>query len=154
MFFLFITVSMYYFMELVTKEVPTYAGIFYAGDNIDQIAYVKEKMPSYTYIVAMGTSLMAYMAEGFEAYSMTAMNLYPESIKEVYDYMIGYKLNEAYVATKKMSKLVYDMYNINLDLDYVTVMKAEMNKLYPAMKMGPTRKPKTTKNLSLYMGKM
>lgn len=146
---------MYRFMYMLEKEVPTFVGLFWADDNIDKIAFLKEKMPTYNYIIGMGTSMMGFMAEGFEAFSMTAMNLYPEMIKEMYDYMLDFKMNEAFVVKKKMTKRVYDMFTMDRDLDFITVMKMEFEKLYPTLKMGPTRKPKMTMNkMMMWMGKM
>lgn len=151
----FIAVNMYHFLSLVDKELPMFAGFFWADDNIDKVMYLKEKMPNYLYIIGMGASLMGYMAEGFDAFSMTAMNIFPEMIKELYDYMLNYKLDQALVVKKKMIKKIYDMFHMNMDMDYMTVMKLEMDKLYPMMKMGTVRKPKMTmQKMTMWMGKM
>lgn len=146
---------MYRFITMMEKDVKMFTGLFWADDNIDKVVYLKEKMPELQYIIGMGTSMMGFMAEGFEAFSMTAMNLYPEMIKEIYDYMIGYKMNEAIIVKKKMIKRVYEMFRMDMDMDFMTIMKMEMDKIFPTMKMGPTRKPKMTMNaMPMWMGKM
>lgn len=60
---------------LVEKELPMFAGLFWADDNIDKVMYLKEKMPNYLYVIGMGASLMGYMAEGFEIWHF--MNEHP-----------------------------------------------------------------------------
>lgn len=144
---------MYRFMYLLEKDVPMFAGLFWADDNIDKVMYLKEKMPNYLYIIGMGTSMMGFMAEGFEAFSMTAMNLYPDMIKEMYDYMFSYKYEQAITVRKQLVKRIYDMFHMDMEMDWMTMMKMEMDKMYPMMKMGPTRKPKMSL-MKMWMGKM
>ncbi|XP_031639850.1 uncharacterized protein LOC116351843 [Contarinia nasturtii] len=136
-------INYYYFMQLMEKEVPTFAGLYWADDRIDQVIYLKEKMPEYHYIIAMGSSILGYMAEGFEAYSMTAMSLYPQLVKEFYDYMTQYKIKEAYAVREKLYKTIYALFGKEKYMDYIYTMKMEMDKLYP-FKMGPVRKPITS----------
>ncbi|XP_031628870.1 N-acetylneuraminate lyase B-like [Contarinia nasturtii] len=135
-------INWYGFLQLMKKEVSTFAGLFWAVDHIDQAIHLKEKMPEYNYIIAMGSSIMGYMAEGFEAISMTVMNLYPELVKEVYDNMTQYKMQEAYDAREKLYKTIYDLFAKENCMDDIYTMKKEMDKLYP-FKMGPVRKPNT-----------
>lgn len=116
---------------------------------------LQEKMPNFLYIIGMGASMMGYLAEGFEAFSMTAMNVFPEMIKELYDYMMNNKYDQALIVKKKMTKRIYDMFRMDMDMDWMTVMKMEMEKMYPMMKMGPIRKPKMTmQKMTMWMGKM
>lgn len=148
-------VNMYQFLMMVEKELPMFAGLFWADDNIDKVMYLKEKMPNYLYIIGMGASMMGYMAEGFEAFSMTAMNIFPEMIKELYDYMLNYKMDQALIVKKKLIKRIYDMFRLDMDMDWMTMMKMEMDKMYPMMKMGPVRKPKMSMHkMTMWMGKM
>jgi len=137
-------INFYYFMQLVEKELPTFAGFYWADDNIDQIIYLKEKMPEYHYIIGTGSSIMGYMSEGFESYSMAAMSLYPQLVKEFYDYMTQYKVREAYVVKEKLYKTIYALFGKEKYMDYIYTMKLEMDKIYP-FKMGPIRKPTTSK---------
>lgn len=130
---------------MVEKEIPTFAGFYWADDHIDKLTFLKHKMPEYHYIVGVGSTMMGFMAEGFDAISMTAMNLYPEMMKELYEYMMNYKMHEAYMFKEKMTKKIYDMFQMNnQNMDWLMMMKMEMDKMHP-WKMGPMRKPKMTK---------
>ncbi|XP_055298417.1 N-acetylneuraminate lyase B-like [Sitodiplosis mosellana] len=136
----------YYFLtQYVEKEIPTFAGFYYADDRIDKVIYLKHKLPEYNYIIGVGSAMMGLMAEGFDAISMTAMNLYPEMVKELYDYMLGYKMHEAYILKEKMIKKIYDLFQTSSNVDWLRIMKMEMDKLHPQFKVGPMRKPKLTK---------
>ena len=102
----------YYFLtHYIEKEIPTFAGFYWADDHIDKVTYLKHKLPDYHYIIGVGSTLMGFMSEGFDAISMTAMNLYPEMVKELYDYMMGYKLHEAYLLKEKLIKRIYDLFH-------------------------------------------
>lgn len=135
--------DMYYFMKLMEKETTMFAGLFWADDRIDKVVFLKEKMPDYLYIIAPGSSILGYMGEGFDAFSMTAMNIFPELIKQLYEYMLNYKLNDAYLLKKKLTKSIFDLWTYDSRMDWMTTMKLEMDKLYP-FKMGPIRKPYIT----------
>lgn len=137
---------------MMEKEVHTFTGIFFAEDKIDKITFLREKKPDFLYIIGMYTTLMGYMMEGFEAFSMTAMNLYPEMMKELYDYFKDYKMREAYQLKEKMTKRIYDLFRMDTDMDFVTLMKMEMDKLYTSMKMGPLRKPRMTMHRMMMHG--
>lgn len=135
---------MYRFMKLMEKETQMFAGLYYADDRIDRVSFLKEKLSDFHYIIGTGTSFMGYMAEGFDAISMTTMNLYPEMIKEMYDYMLNYKVNDAFLVKQKFIKRVVDLFRTDMHMDWLSMMKMEMDKIVP-LKMGKTRKPQTTK---------
>lgn len=64
MFCILATVDLYKFVDMIEKEVKTFAGIYYADDHIDKIVYLKEKKPECLYIIGTYTSMGAYMFEG------------------------------------------------------------------------------------------
>lgn len=136
-------INFYKFMQMMEKEVPTFAGFFWADDSLDKVMYLREKMPEHHYIIGMGCSMMGFMAEGFDACSMTAMNIYPQMMKEFYDYMCQYKMQDAYKVKEKVYKSIYALFGTDMHVDWLTVMKTEMNKLCP-FKVGPLRKPITS----------
>lgn len=136
-------VDMYRWMKMMEKEISMFAGLYWAHDQIDHVMLLKEKMPTYNYIIATGISMMGYMMQGFDAISMMAMNVCPEMMKEMYDHMMNYRMREAMMLHGKMSKRFWDMMRLDTDMDWVTAMKLEMNKI---MNMGPLRKPKMTMN--------
>lgn len=142
-------------MTMVEKELPMFTGLFWADTNIDKVMFLKEKMPNFLYIIGVGLSMMGFMSEGFDAISMTTMNLFPEMFKELYDFMLNYKMDQAMMVKKKLVKRILDMFRMDMNMDMMTVMKMEMDKMYPMMKMGPLRTPKMTmQKMTMWMGKM
>lgn len=148
-------VDMFNFIKLMQKEVPTFTGLFWADDKIDKVVFLKEKLPEYLYIIAIGTSIMGFMVEGFDAFSLTALNLVPEMIKELYDNMLNQNLNQALIVKQKFIKNIYDLLQLNVGFDWMTVMKLQMEKINPIIKMGPVRKPKVSiNNMMMWTNKM
>lgn len=128
-------------MRIVEKELPMFAGLYYAHDYIDRVMLLKEKLPYYNYIISTGTSFEGYFTQGFEAISTIVMNVYPEMVKESYDYLKDFKLREAMMVRDKLYKRIFDTIRLDTDVDLVDIMKKEMNK---TLTVGPLRKPKTT----------
>lgn len=141
----------YKFLHIIEKEVPYFAGFYWADDKLDRVVFLKQKMPEYIYIIGLFTSILGFMVEGFEAISMPLMNLFPELIKELYDYTLDYKVREAIVVKEKLYKRFYELFRLDMDIDYLLLIKTEMSKLYPAFKMGPIRRPKITMSKMLRM---
>lgn len=141
----------YKFLHIIEKEVPNFAGFYWADDKLDKVVFLKHKMPEYIYIIGLFTSILGFMVEGFEAISLPLMNLYPELIKELYDYTLDYKVREAFVVKEKLYKRFFELFRLDMDIDYLLLIKTEMGKLYPAFKMGPIRRPKITMNKMLRM---
>jgi len=139
-----IHIDLLHFVELMERELRTFTGIYYAHDHLDHIMNLKLKKPDYVYIIGLMSSMLGYMIEGFEAFSMTAMNLYPEMVKEMYDHMHARHINEALMVHDKFVLRVHDLFPIDSHLHYVQIMKMEMDKLYTTTKMGPIRMPKMT----------
>lgn len=137
-------------MRMMEKEIQMFAGLYWAHDQIDHVMLLKEKMPTYNYIIATGISMMGHMIQGFEAISMMSMNICPEMMKEMYDHMMHYRMREAMMVHGKMNKRIWDMMRLDTDMDCVMAMKMEMNKL---MGMGQLRKPKMTMNRLWWMGR-
>lgn len=129
---------------MVDKEIKTFAGMYYADTDMDKALMLKKF--DYNFIMGVGMSMMSVMAEGFDAFSMTAMNLYPEMFVEFYDLMKDYRMREAYMLKEKMFEKMYEFFKYDKDMDYITMMKMDFDKLYPSMKMGPVRKPKMMMN--------
>lgn len=68
--------------------------------------------------------------------------------------MLNYKLDQALIVKKKLIKRIYDMFRLD-NMDWIDMMKMEMDKMYPMMKMGPIRKPKMSMHkMTMWMGKM
>jgi len=136
-------------MRMMEKEISMFAGLYWADDRIDHVMLLKEKMPTYNYIIATCISMAAHMLHGFEAFSMMAMNICPDMMKEMYDHMMNHRMREAMMLHCKMSKRIWDLLRCDTDMDFVMAMKMEMNK---TMMMGPLRKPKMTMMRMWWMG--
>lgn len=80
------------YLDFLDKEVPTFAGIYYhhtvLGDEVTMMKYYK---PNYNHIIDTTMSVIAPFTEGFEAFSMSMLNLYPEMLVEMYEYTKNYK---------------------------------------------------------------
>lgn len=139
------------FLHLIEKEIPLFAGFYWADDKIDRVVFLKEKLPNFLYIIGTFTSLMGFMTEGFEAISMPLMNLFPEFIKDMYNLILDNKVREAIVVKEKLYKRFNEIFRLDMDVDYLVLIKTEMEKIFPALRMGPVRRPKITMNKMLRM---
>lgn len=81
---------------------------------------------------------------------MTAMNIFPELMKELYEHMINRRMNEAILVRNKILKRITDMFEIDSDtrlsMDFMLMMRMEMEKIQPMLTMGPMRRPQITMN--------
>lgn len=80
---------------------------------------------------------------------MTAMNMCPEMMKEMWDHMMNRKMDMAMMCHEKMMKRIWDMFQMDSDMhmnmDWMMIMRIEMDKMHPmGMKMGPMRRPRMT----------
>lgn len=132
----FFLVDWYYFMQLMKKEVHNFAGLYWEGDDFDQVVHLKEKMPEYSYINAMGTSMMERAYKEFKSWSMVPMNLYPERYKKFFDYMNQNKVDEANAVKEKLIQTLDALIGNKNCVDAIKLMKAEFDKLN-SFKLGP-----------------
>lgn len=78
---------------------------------------------------------------------MLPMNICPEMMKEMYEHMMNHKMTEAMKIHDMMMKRIYDLFkmdsNMHMDLDYMMMMRMEVDKMHPmGLKLGPMRRPK------------
>lgn len=92
---------------MMEKECPMFCGIYWAHDHMDMLTMLKEKMPHYNYICATMSSMMGWMAMGMDAISMTAMNLMPDIMKQMWDCMMNHKMDDAMTVHTKMMKRIW-----------------------------------------------
>lgn len=137
------TVQMSRFYDLAEKEISNFGGIYYADGNLDTAAETWKA--GREVIMAMGTVMLGTLATGFDAVSMTVMNIVPEWIVELHDHVLNYRWKEAAVVQGKIIKRVRDIWTNDEDL--IVKMKMEFNKLNTGFKLGPTRKPKWTESM-------
>lgn len=106
----------------------------YADGNLDFAMEMKKE--GRNVIMGMGTIMLGTLTMGIDAISMTAMNVMPELIFELYDLMKKDKLHDAMVLQEKIFYKIREFWRE--DEDMIKKMKMEFNKI---MKMGPIRKP-------------
>ena len=143
-------------MMMMDKECPMFSGVYWAHDHMDSMMMMKQKMPHMCYIMATMSSMMGMMSMGMDAISMTAMNMCPEMMKEMYDHMMNHKMDMAMMTHDKMMKCIWDMFrmdsDMHMDMDWMTMMRMHMDKMHPmGMKMGPMRRPMMTMNRMWWM---
>lgn len=128
---------MWRFYELAEKEIPNFGGIYYADANLD--CAVETWMANRNVIVAMGTTMLGAMSMGFNAISMTVMNIIPECMVELYENVLNGRWKEAMAIQANIVKYVRNIWAYDEDL--IVKMKMEFNKINSGLNMGPTRKP-------------
>lgn len=123
--------------DLAEKEITNFGGIYYADSDLERAldTYKGDR----TVILGMSKCAISGLTLGFQAISMTVMNLYPEMICELYDHFLNNRLKEALLVQDKLMKRIHDIYK--LDEDIIVSMKMEFNKLNLGFKCGATRKP-------------
>ncbi|XP_031631989.1 uncharacterized protein LOC116346191 [Contarinia nasturtii] len=95
-------------------------------------------------------SMVGYMSEGIEAISFPLMNVLPELFRELYDLMMNRKLNEAIIVHKKLYKRIWELLQVDSDLrvniDMMLILRRELEKIEPTIKLGPMRRPHLSMN--------
>lgn len=125
------------FCELAEKEIPNFAGIQYVHTDLDEgIASLKQNR---TIIWGMDTILLGALVHGFEAFALPFLNIVPETIVEVYEYVRNNKLNDAMSAQQKLNLGINDI--CKRGGDWTFLLKKEFNKIVRDFKVGLTRKP-------------
>lgn len=125
------------FYDLSQKEISNFGGIYYSDYNLENALDVFKN--DRTVILGIGKAAISAFALGFDAYSMSAMNVFPELVAELYNHVLHYRLKEALFVQDKIFKRIYDIYKD--DEDFIVKIKAEFNKLNLGFKVGATRKP-------------
>lgn len=125
------------FYGLAKKEISNFAGIYYSEYNVENaLDTLKTSCPV---ILGIGKAAISAFTLGFDAYSMSAMNVFPELVAELYGYVLNYRLKEAQLVQDKIFERIYDIYKD--DEDFIVKIKTEFNNLNLGFKVGATRKP-------------
>lgn len=123
--------------DMAEKEVPNFGGIFYADGNLDRAMMMMRK-DRMVIMGMMGMMLGTYMM-GIESMSMTAMNIMPDMMMELYENMRNMKMKEAMLLQEKIMLRIREIYNPQEDM--FLKLKMEFDKI---LKVGPMRKPELT----------
>lgn len=136
--FYFVTVNMTRFCELAEQHIPTFCGLkCTCGDMWEGVACMK---PGRNIIFAADTVMCGALALGFEAVSMTMMNICPEFSVDCWNAICNSKMREAQECQSKLMNRVCEITRNGCG-DWVECMKTEFNKVNPGMSCGPLRKP-------------
>lgn len=87
------------------KNEATFDGIYWADDSVDKVVLLKKSFPNLNYVIETKASIMAFMAEEFNNISMLQLNLYPELVTNIYNYMADNDLGKALLANRKYLEL-------------------------------------------------
>lgn len=134
---MFALVSMPRFTGLADHEIPNFVGLHYVHTDLDEATYTLKQ--GRTIIFGMESLMLAALVQGFETFSFTTLNTYPEMIVEIYENWRNNKLREAMTAQTKLYQRIYDI--VKRGTDWTLYMKNEFNKVVRDFKVGPTRKP-------------
>lgn len=126
--------------ELLQRSVTNFSGFYYRHTNLE-IAQDLLK-DGVNVIIATDTILTGVLVLGFDAISSVILNLFPENILEIHNFILNSKLREARELNEKLYRRIKDVIH-SPTADWIEVMKLELNKKVD-FKMGSLRKPHLT----------
>lgn len=130
------------FVDLVTKYVNNFGGIFYGHTDI-VVAQELLKMNVHV-IIVHDTLLVGLKTLGFDTFSFIGLNIWADRFKEILDLLNNYKLREAIDIHVKILDNIKDLFK-NQMLDLVDIFKMKFNKIVD-FNVGGVRKPIVTLN--------
>jgi len=128
--------------ELLQRVVPNFNGVYYRHTNIEAATNLLKE--GHNIILSTDTILVGVLALGFETISSITLNLYPEQVTEIYEYVLNGKLREARETNDKLYHRIKGVV-AQQTFDWVELLRKEFNKLTD-FKVGGTRKPIITWN--------
>lgn len=129
-------------VDLLERAYPNYSGVYYRHTNIELAnALLKE---GHHIILSTDTILTGVLTLGFETISAITLNIYPEHVTEIYEFIQNSKYREARERDEKLYRQIRDII-AHKDQGWVELMKSEFNKKVD-FKIGETRRPRTTYN--------
>lgn len=134
------TVCMTRCWELLTKAIPNFRGCLWGGDDITTAHNLLKD--GCHIIMCHDTLLTGCKMLGFETFCCVTMNIWPERVKEIYDFMCTNKFREAYNTHTKLCDDIRGLLR-NQTCDFVEVFKLHCNKVCD-INLGGVRKPQCT----------
>lgn len=130
------------FYELIEKSCPNFRGIFYRHSDIE-MAYDLLKTGCHL-IMCSDTLFTGLKSLGFDGFCSISLNLWPERVMEIYDYMCHWKLREAYEVHNKLCDCIREICNNKLTYcDWVEAFKLKFTKVVD-FNVGGLRQPRCT----------
>lgn len=130
------------FVDLVTKYVNNFGGIFYGHTDI-VVAQELLKMNVHV-IIVHDTLLLGLKTLGFDTFSFIGLNIWTDRFKEIIDLLNNYKLRDAIDIHTKILTDFKDLFKGQM-LDVVDILKLKFNKIVD-FNVGGVRKPIVTLN--------
>ncbi|XP_031634410.1 N-acetylneuraminate lyase B-like [Contarinia nasturtii] len=128
--------------ELLHSAIPNFDGIYYRHTNIEAATNLLKE--GHNIILSTDTILVGVLTLGFETISSISLNLYPEHVTEIYEYVLNGKWREARETNDKLFHRIKGVV-AQQTFDWVELLKREFNKMAD-FKVGETRKPTITWN--------
>lgn len=88
------------FVDLVTKHINNFAGIFYGHTDI--VVAQELLRGGYHVIIVHDTLLLGLKSLGFDTFSFIGLNIWADRFKEIIDLLDNYKLREAILVHDKI----------------------------------------------------
>lgn len=130
------------FVDMVTKYVNNFGGIFYGHTDI--VVAQELLKDGYHVIIVHDTLLLGLKTLGFDTFSFIGLNIWPDRFKEIIDLLNNFKLRDAFDIHTKILDNIKDLFK-NQMLDYVEILKLKFNKIVD-FNVGGVRKPFVTFN--------
>lgn len=130
------------FVDLITKYVNNFNGIFYGHTDI--VTAMELLKTNHHIIITHETLFLGLKTLGFDTFSFIGLNIWPDRFKEIFDFLNAYKLREAVDVHNKVIDNFRDVFK-NQMIDYVELFKLKFNKIVD-FNVGGVRKPFVTLN--------
>lgn len=127
--------------ELMKRSITTFAGFYYRHTDIKEATILLKE--DITVIMNTDVTLVGVLTLGFDAITTMTLNLYPEFVTEIYDYVLNGKLRDARDTNDKLYRRIKDLVGDLTTTDWIEKFKYEFDKKTD-IKVGELRKPRIT----------
>lgn len=121
------TVDMIRFYDMMERSMTTFCGIKYTCDKLEKACDLLKE--GRNILMCGDKCFLGCCALGFDAFCLTAINIWPEMICEIYDCMLNCKFREARDIYWKMMRRIKEI-TLKEKCDYTDKMRLEFNKTY------------------------
>lgn len=118
------------FCDLAEKEISTFNGIKFSGNDLNESSACLK--PGRTVFLGSNTVFAGALALGFDSGILLSLNVFPELAQEILKATSENRWRDAQIAQQKLTKRFNDIGG---------GVKAEFNRVNSEFECGPTRKP-------------
>lgn len=134
-------VNMVRLYELLKRTITTFGGFYYRHTDFEDATILLKE--DTTVILSTDLTTVGVFTLGFDTISTITLNLYPEFVTEIYDYVRNGKLREARDTNDKLYRRIKDLVGDFTTTDWIEKFKYEFDKKTD-IKVGGLRKPRIT----------